>query len=131
MAGKVNSKLARNANREMSATEHGKRQRRRMTAEWALVLDMLTGEAPRKTKDGRNITQVWADMVLADPPGEFARVAQYLLPPEAPEAGQAGNVTNVQALYLMAVQAANRDARPEITETIEGANGVQPKLTDW
>ena len=111
-----------------------------MTAEWGLVLDMLTGDKPRRTKDGRNITEVWADMVLADPPGEFARVAQYLLPPElAPDAGAGAVVTNIQSLYLTALTAANvrpggaiSDATSHKTiEGDQGANGVQPDLSDW
>jgi hypothetical protein len=123
----------------MPMTLHGRRQRARMTAEWSLVLDMLTGDKPRRTKDGRNITQVWADLVLADPPGEFARVAEYLLPPEASDgaAGAGGNVvTNIQSLYLTALQAASREPNPRTIEHTQpeadqGANGVQPAVSDW
>jgi hypothetical protein len=134
------SQLARTRDEpnEISRTAQGRRQRARMTAEWGLVLDMLTGKKPRRTKDGRNITQVWADMVLADPPGEFARVAEYLLPPEVPDAaaGAGATITNIQALYLTALQAASREPNPRTiehsqSEADKGANGVQPSVSDW
>jgi hypothetical protein len=124
------SQLARSqAAPEMPMALHGRRQRARMTAEWSLVLDMLTGEKPRRTKDGRNITQVWADLVLADPPGEFARVAEYLLPPEAVEgASNSSVVTNIQSLYLTALQAASREPNPR---TIESTAEPAKEASEW
>jgi hypothetical protein len=73
-------------------------------------------------------------MVLANPPVEFARVAQYLLPQEVLEGGAAGNVTNVQALYLMAMREVNTEAQKvieSVADNPQGANGVQPPVSDW
>jgi hypothetical protein len=85
--------------------------RHRMNAEWKRVLDML--EKGRLDPKGRTVTEVWADMVLANPGEEFARVSSMLLPKELPQTEGGGNViTSIQALYLTAVQKANTTAEP-------------------
>jgi hypothetical protein len=125
---------------EMSASVRSRRIRERMECEWGFVLDMLTGvggKKPRRHKDGRTLTEVWADMVLADPAGEFARVAQHLLMPEPDASASGGNVvTNIQSLYLTALQAASREPNPRTIEHTQpeadqGANGVQPAVSNW
>jgi hypothetical protein len=125
----------------MSASVRSRKSRDRMECEWGFVLDMLTGangKKQRRHKDGRTLTEVWADLVLDDPPGEFARVAQHLLLPDPDAAGASGGsvVTNIQALYLTALQAASREPNPRTIEHSQpeadkGANGVQPSVSDW
>jgi hypothetical protein len=85
--------------------------RHRMSTEWKRVLDML--EKGRLDPKGRTVTEVWADMVLANPGEEFARVSSMLLPKELPQTEGGGNViTSIQALYLTAVQKANTTTEP-------------------
>ena len=147
MAARTLANKARPSYRDdMPANVRSRMQRGRMICEWAFVLDMLNS-GKRKHRDGRTLTEVWADLVLENPAQEFARVAKDLLLPETPEASAgAGAVTNVQALYLLAVQGANREtALPGgaisdatshktiegVAEQTQGANGVQPPLSDW
>jgi hypothetical protein len=92
-----------------------RRIRRRMGAEWNRVLDML--EAGRLDPKGRTVTEVWADMVLANPGEEFARVSS-MLPKDVPQTEGGGNtvITSIQALYLTAVQKANATTEPVVIE---------------
>src|SRR5262249_11303423 len=86
--------------------------RQRLRATFDVVLKMLTDpKAPRRDASGRDIFEVWADAILADPSGELARVAQHILPPEVPDNSNSNPVvTNIQALYLTAITDANRRA---------------------
>ena len=97
--------------------------RNRMTIEWQRVIDML--EKGRRDAKGRTITEVWADMVLADPAGEFARVCQEILPKElVPEAGTSGATLSIQQLYLTAIQSAQTVPNPR---QIEGKAEEEPE----
>jgi hypothetical protein len=129
----------------MTPQVRGRMLRTKMACDWATVHAMLTGKAPRKDAQGRNVWEVWADCVLANPPAEYARVIREILPQEQPEgAVPAGAmITNIQALYLTALQAANVRSGGEISDTTshkqiegvadttQGANGVQPPVSDW
>jgi hypothetical protein len=45
--------------------------------DWDTVRAMLTDpKAPRRDAQGRDVFEVWADMVLANPATEYARVAR-------------------------------------------------------
>jgi hypothetical protein len=89
--------------------------RNRMAAEWQRVLDML--DKGRRDPQGRTITEVWADMVLADPPAMFALVAAEILPKEQQDTSVGtGNTLSIQQLYLTAVQAAQSAPNPRQLE---------------
>jgi hypothetical protein len=118
--------------------------RHRMRAIWDTVERMLTDpKAPRRDAAGRDVFEVWADLVLQNPPLEFARVANEILPPEPSGGGEnSPAITNIQSLYLTAVQAANRAPDPRIVAQVEGTvtditqepsgyNRGTPPLTDW
>jgi hypothetical protein len=80
---------------------------------------MLTDpRAPRRDAKGRDVFEVWADLVLENPPREFARVIAEILPPLPPDETGAGAavVTNIQALYLTAIQAAQHAPKPKPLE---------------
>jgi hypothetical protein len=124
---------------EAHASEHvsTRRSRHRLRAMWDTVERMLTDpKAPRRDAAGRDVFEVWADLVLENPPLEFARVAKDILPAERPEdnAGAGAIVTNIQALYLTAVQAANRAPDPRVVEAIKedkGREGGTSDASDW
>jgi hypothetical protein len=98
---------------DMPATVRGRVLRNRMAAEWQRVLDML--EKGRKDPKGRTITEVWADMVLADPPAMFALVAAEILPKEQQVDGNSPSLS-IQQLYLTAVQSAQNAPNPRQIE---------------
>ena len=84
---------------EMPANVRARHLRNRMAAQWGYVLTMLeTGK--RKDAQGRTLTEAWADMVLADPAGEFSRVCADILPKETTDAAQSGATLSIQQLYL-------------------------------
>jgi hypothetical protein len=58
-------------------------------------------------------------MVLANPAAEYARVARDILPAETPD-DLNGNamVNNIQALYLTAVQRAERAPNPRVVDAL-------------
>jgi hypothetical protein len=86
-----------------------------MSAEWGRVLHLL--ETGRKDAKGRTVTEVWADMVLANPGEEFSRVSNMILPKDIPVSESGNNViTSIQALYLTAVQKANAAPAPRVIE---------------
>jgi hypothetical protein len=77
-----------------------------MRADWDTVRAMLTDpKRPRCDALGRDVFQVWADMVLANPAAEYARVARDILPAETEDNSNSSVVNNIRALYLTAVQA--------------------------
>jgi hypothetical protein len=108
-----------------------------MAADWGVVRDMLTGDKPRRDAQGRDVFEVWADMVLANPPQEYARVARDILSPETPENSNTNAmVTNIQSLYLTALQAANRVPDPRIVDAIAkendpGVPDARDGATEW
>jgi hypothetical protein len=115
-----------------------------MRAIWDTVERMLTDpRAPRRDAAGRDVFEVWADLVLQNPPLEFARVAKEILPPEPSGGGEnSPAITNIQQLYLTAVQAANRTPDPRIVAQVEGTvtdvtqeapgyNRGTPDASDW
>jgi hypothetical protein len=60
----------------MSQSVASRMTRNKMRAVWDTVLAMLTDpKSPRRDAQGRDVFEVWADMVLANPPQEYARVA--------------------------------------------------------
>ena len=113
------SQLARSrGGNEMSQSVAARMTRNKMRADWDTVRAMLTDpRTPRRDAQGRDVFEVWADAVLADPAGEYSRVARDILPAEAPD-NSGGNsvVNNIQTLYLRAVQEANRRPDPRIVE---------------
>lgn len=116
----------------VSATEHGRASRHRMRAVWDTVERMLTDpKSPRRDAQGRDVFEIWADLVLENPPMEFARVAREILPRDeaAPvDASTPSIVTNIQQLYLTAVQAANKEPDPRI---VQGYAEGSPPVSDW
>jgi hypothetical protein len=91
-----------------------------MRADWDQVHRMLTDpRSPRRDAQGRDVYEVWADLVLSNPPVEYARAAQSILPPEPVDSATAGAVvTSIQNLYLSAVVKANRMADPRVVEAL-------------
>src|ERR1700750_2616915 len=93
------SQLARaRGGNEMSMSVAARMTRNKMRADWDTVRAMLTDpRTPRRDAQGRDVFEVWADMVRANPPAEYARVACDILPAETPDSGQ-GNavVANIQ-----------------------------------
>ena len=113
------SQLARSrGGNEMSQSVAARMTRNKMRADWDTVRAMLTDpRTPRRDAKGRDVFEVWADAVLADPAGEYSRVARDILPAEAPDnSGGNSAVNNIQTLYLRAVQEANRRPDPRIVE---------------
>ena len=91
----------------------------KMRADWDTVHAMLTdSKAPRRDSQGRTVYEVWADMVLANPAEEFARVARDILPKEqlTTDDGTSSTTLSIQQLYLTAVQAAQLAPNPRLIE---------------
>jgi hypothetical protein len=118
----------------MSQSVAARMTRNKMRADWDTVRAMLTDpKTPRRDALGRDVFEVWADMVLANPPVEYARVARDILPAEPADTENNAVVTNIQSLYLTAVQAANRVPDPRVVEAsaepvTEKPQGVED---DW
>jgi hypothetical protein len=125
----------RNYRDNLTPNVRGRQTRHRMVCEWNFVLDMLTGKAPRRDAQGRTVIEVWADLVLANPPLEFARVAREILPQETPESGAAGaTASSIQTLYLVAMREVSHEAQKvieSVAEKPQGANGVQADVSEW
>jgi hypothetical protein len=71
--------------------------------------------------------------VLANPAAEYARVARDILPAEAPDDPN-GNavVNNIQALYLTAVQRAQRAPDPRVVDALAAAKPLSTSdSNDW
>jgi hypothetical protein len=108
-----------------------------MAADWGVVRDMLTGDKPRRDAQGRDVFEVWADIVLANPPQEYARVGRDILSPETPENSNTNPmVTNIQSLYLTALREANRVPNPLIVDAIAKENNpgvpdTRDGATEW
>jgi hypothetical protein len=107
------AKKAASKYEDMPAAVRARMLRNRMAAEWQRVLDML--EKGRKDPKGRTITEVWADMVLADPPAMFALVAAEILPKEQQDSANSPSLS-IQQLYLTAVQSAQNAPNPRQIE---------------
>jgi hypothetical protein len=92
----------------MSQSVASRKTRNKMRADLDTVRAMLTDpKAPRRDAQGRDVFEVWADMVLANPAAEHARVAHDILPAEVADRGVSDAVvTNIRSLYLTAVQQA-------------------------
>jgi hypothetical protein len=114
------SQLARaRGGNEMSQSVAARMTRNKMRADWDTVHAMLTDpKAPRRDSQGRTVYEVWADLVLANPAEEFARVARDILPKEQPTTGDGTSSTtlSIQQLYLTAVQAAQLAPNPRLIE---------------
>jgi hypothetical protein len=115
------SQLARSrGGNEMSQSVASRMTRNKMRADWDTVRAMLTDpKRPRRDALGRDVFEVWADMVLANPSAEYARVARDILPPEPLDSSNANSVvTSIQNLYLSAVIKANRVADPRVVDAL-------------
>jgi hypothetical protein len=118
------SQLARlRGGNEMSQSVAARMTRNKMRADWDTVRAMLTDpKAPRCDALGCDVFQVWADMVLANPAAEYARVARDILPAETPDDPNSNAVVNnIQALYLTAVQQAQRAPNPRVVDALAEA----------
>jgi hypothetical protein len=121
----------------MSQSVAARMTRNKMRADWDTVRAMLTDpRSPRRDAQGRDVFQVWADMVLANPAVEYARVARDILPAEIPDDSNSNSVvTNIQQLYLTAVQEANRRPDPRVVEASAEPVTEKPQGTnetnDW
>jgi hypothetical protein len=81
----------------MSQSAAARMTRNKMRADWDTVHAMLTDpKAPRRDAQGRHVFEVWADMVLANPAAEYARVARDILPAETPDNSDNNTVVNRQ-----------------------------------
>jgi hypothetical protein len=130
MARPSRAELARNQRLQLptAPTAHGRALRHKMVADWGVVQDMLTGHKPRRDAQGRDVFEVWADMVLANPAAEYARVARDILPPEPLDDSNANSVvTSIQNLYLSAVIKANRVADPRVVEALAEPASEPPR----
>jgi hypothetical protein len=133
MARPSRAEMARNQRLQLptAATAYGRALRHKMVADWGVVRGMLTGDKPRRDAQGRDVFQVWADLVLANPAEEFARVARDILPPAEPDTNAANtNIMNIGALYLQAVQAANRSLEAKIVDA-KASPGSPGPASDW
>jgi hypothetical protein len=112
------SQLARaRGGNEMSQSVAARLTRNKMRADWDTVRAMLTDpKTPRHDAQGRDVFQVWADMVLANPAAEYARAARDILPAEAQDKSNSSVVNNIQALYLTAVQQAQHAPDPRVVD---------------
>lgn len=105
--------------------EGAARSRNQMRADWDRVRALLASGA-RKHRDGRDVWQVWADLVLENPPVEYER-AMKLFPGAVGQPEGHGSVhIDARALYLQAVIGANKPAEPV---TIDEPLGVQQGFT--
>jgi hypothetical protein len=128
------SQLARaRGGNEMSQSVAARMTRNKMRADWDTVRAMLTDpKTPRRDAQGRDVFEVWADMVLANPAAEYARVARDILPAEPADTGNSSVVTSIQSLYLTALQAANRVPDPRVVDAL--ADEKRPSAigsNDW
>ena len=134
MARPSRAEMARNQRLQLptAATAYGRALRHKMVADWGVVRDMLTGAKPRRDAQGRDVFEVWADLVLANPAEEFARVARDILPQAEPENTNAANnnVMNIGQLYLQAVQAANKSLDAKIVDAKASPDSPGP-ASDW
>ena len=105
MAGKAKQDLAPRREGESSAQVYAERTRNRARAAFDVVLEMLTGDPKKRRRDalGRDVFEVWADLVLANPGVELERA--FKLFPQAAQQPEAA--LNIGALYLQAVQLVN------------------------
>jgi hypothetical protein len=121
----------------MSQSVAARMTRNKMRADWDTVRAMLTDpKAPRRDALGRDVFEVWADLVLANPPAEYARVARDILPAETPDNSNGNSVVmSIQQLYLQAVQEANRQPDPRIVEASAEPVSEKPQganeSNDW
>jgi hypothetical protein len=94
------SQLARaRGGNEMSQSVAARMTRNKMRADWHTVHRMLTDpKAPRRDAQGRDVFEVWADAVLANPAAEYARVARDIVPAETEDNSNSSVVNNIQAL---------------------------------
>jgi hypothetical protein len=83
---------------EMSQSVAARMTRNKLRADWDAVRAMLTDpKTPRR--------EVWADMVLANPPAEYARVARDILPAETPDDPNSNAVVNnIQACARIGIR---------------------------
>jgi hypothetical protein len=129
------SQLARaRGGNEMSQSVAARMTRNKMRADWDTVRAMLTDpKAPRRDAQGRDVFEVWADMVLANPSAEYARVARDILTAETQEnSNNNAVVNNIQSLYLTALQAANRMPDPRVVDALaEEKRPSENKSDDW
>jgi hypothetical protein len=115
------SQLARSrGGNEMSQSVAARMTRNKMRADWDTVRAMLTDpKSPRRDAHGRDVFEVWADMVLANPSAEYARVARDILPAETPDDSNGNAVVKyIQTLYLTAVQRAQRAPDPRVVDAL-------------
>ena len=107
---------------QQSSEEHAvllsRRSRHKMRADWDTVNAMLTGEKPRKTADGRDVFQVWADLVLIDPPKEYERAIKLFPPLPVEKTTDQQTNLSIGALYLQAVQLANKEPDQRVVEQV-------------
>jgi hypothetical protein len=107
------SQLARaRGGNEMSQSVAARMTRNKMRADWDTVRAMLTDpKAPRRDALGRDVFEVWADIVLANPAAEYARVARDILQAETLDNSNSNMVVNsIQSLYCN--YRSNPSARP-------------------
>jgi hypothetical protein len=91
----------------MSQSVASRMTRNKMRADWDTVRAVDRSENTAARALGRNVFQVWADMVRANPAAEYVRVAWDILPAETmDDPNNNAVVNNIQALYLTAVQQA-------------------------
>jgi hypothetical protein len=90
--------------------------RNKIAADWQIVHEMLTGERRRRAPDGRDVYEIWADIVLENPPAALAFMMERILPKPLDEQGVNPQLTSIQNLYLTAIQAANQMPAPKAIE---------------
>lgn len=118
---------------EQSAAPYGRKlnNRGRALVHDALGRLMAGGDmAATVGTHGRNFPDQLAHELLESPLASLLRIDAATPSDEGEEAkgAAAQGTTNIGALYLLAMQGANKQAEPKV---IEGTIGVQPKLSDW
>lgn len=133
MARKTGSELVeRSGGNALTAMGRKLNNRGRALVHDALGRLMAGGDMADKpdAETGRTFLDQLAHQLRADPLGSLLRIDAATPSDEGEEAkgAAAQGTTNIGALYLLAMQGANKQAEPKV---IEGTIGVQPKLSDW
>lgn len=131
MARKTGSELVERSGGN-AITAYGRKLNNRARAVVHDALDRLvSGDLSRLVgTHGRTFRDQLAHEMLEAPLGSMMRIDAATPSDEGEEAKgpAAQGVTNIAALYLVAMQGANKAAEPKV---IEGTIGVQPPASDW
>lgn len=112
MVNKQKRALGENSSENGQPANRDLRSRLRMAGKWAATLDLLE----TRTKNGKNLVEIWADLTLDNPAEMFAFVNEHVLSKE-PIDQPNQQLTSIQNLYLTAIQQASRMPAPALDVT--------------